>query len=71
MWLEGRKKMLLVHFIIWLDNCSAQNKNWALYTMLTKTVNEAFGPDEVILRYLTAGHTHMDADSVHGHMEKN
>ena len=27
------------HFIFWADNCTAQNKNWLLYTALCAEVN--------------------------------
>ena len=32
------------HFIIWADNCTAQNKNWWLYTTLVSEVNRLAGP---------------------------
>ena len=58
-------------FIFWLDNCASQNKNWSLYTMFTKLVNSTRGtPSEIVVKYLVAGHTHMDADTIHGHIEK-
>lgn len=58
------------HFIFWADNCSAQNKNWYLFTALVVAVNTPDGPDEIKICYLTKGHTHMSADSVHGNIEK-
>ena len=58
-------------FIFWLDNCSAQNKNWTLYSMLLMLVNSTReSPSEITLKYLVPGHTHMLADSVHGQIEK-
>ena len=59
-------------FIFWLDNCASQNKNWSFYTMLCKLVNSSStcSPSEITVKYLVAGHTHMDADSIHGHVEK-
>ena len=58
------------HFIFWLDNCSAQNKNWVLYSVLITLINRPEGPQSITLRYLVPGHTHMAADSIHGHIEK-
>jgi len=58
------------HFVFWLDNCSSQNKNWLLYSMMLLLVNETDGPQDITLRYLVPGHTHMAADSCHGHIEK-
>ena len=58
-------------FVFWLDNCSAQNKNWALYSMLVMLMNSTReSPSEICLKYLVPGHTHMLADSVHGQIEK-
>jgi len=34
------------------------------------TKNTFSGPLSVTLRYLVPGHTHMAADSIHGHIEK-
>ncbi|XP_031343193.1 uncharacterized protein LOC116170790 [Photinus pyralis] len=58
------------HLVIWLDNCSAQNKNWCLYSFLVYIVNS----DEVRLqslelRYFEPGHTFMAADSFHHRVE--
>ena len=57
-------------FIFYADNCSAQNKNWTLFTALTAEVNrDATGPKTVTLRYLQKGHTFMSADSYHANVE--
>lgn len=57
---------------IWLDNCAAQNKNWALYSFFVYYVNS----NECILKsikikYLETGHTFMSADSFHHQVEKS
>lgn len=52
--------------VFWADNCSAQNKNWTLFTALTCCVNAEWGPHEVCIKFLERGHTFMKADSVHG-----
>ena len=58
-------------FVFWLDNCSGQNKNWALYSMFLKLVNmNSSTLSEVTLKYLVPGHTHMLADAIHGQIEK-
>lgn len=57
-------------FTFWADKCTSQNKNWIIYSSLVHIVNQKIGPQEVIIRYLTKGHTHMSADSVHGNIEK-
>ena len=56
--------------ILWADNCSGQNKNWTLYTALVQVVNAEWGPSEITIKYLEAGHTYMGADSVHGNVGK-
>ncbi|CAH1122987.1 unnamed protein product [Ceutorhynchus assimilis] len=57
-------------FIFWADNYSAQNKNWVLYTSLVTEVNRVTGPNQITIRYLTKGHTHMSADGIHGNSEQ-
>ena len=54
------------YIIFWADNCTAQNKNWTLFTAMTWCVNQVWGPKSIIIRYLEKGHTFMRADSVHG-----
>ena len=56
-------------FIFWMDNCSSQNKNWVLYTSLVMMVNREEGPKRITLKYLTKGHTHNAADSIHDNIE--
>lgn len=55
--------------VFWSDNCCAQNKNRILFSALVNIVNLENGPDEVIIKYLTKGHTHMSADGIHGNIE--
>ena len=52
-------------FYIGADNCSAQNKNWTLYTALTAEVNKENGPRLVTIKYFEPGHTFMSVDSFH------
>jgi len=52
--------------VFWADNCSAQNKNWTLFTALTCCVNAEWGPSEICIKFLERRHTFMKADSVHG-----
>ena len=61
--------------VIWLDNCSGQNKCWTLYTTLVAFVNCSLnsgvaGPEKVTLKYFTVGHTFMSADNFHRLVEK-
>ena len=59
------------HFIFWADNCSAQNKNWWLYTLLVNEVNGKYSASEsIILKYFEPGHTFMSADSFHHLIEQ-
>ena len=59
------------HVVYWLDNCTAQNKNWALYTMLVTLVNSGqYDFNDVTLKYFEPGHTFMSADSVHAGVER-
>ena len=56
--------------VIWVDNCSGQNKNWTLYTPLVTLVNLDAGPNEIILKYFEKGHTFMTCDSFHHKIEQ-
>lgn len=55
---------------VWLDNCAAQNKNWALFSFFVYIVNS---PDvrlnNLLVRYFEPGHTFMSADSFHHQVE--
>ena len=54
-----------------LDNCSAQNKNWYLYTALLNEVNaEGECTSSVTLKYFEPGHTFMSTDDFHHQMEQ-
>jgi len=58
--------------VIWADNCSAQNKNWTLYTALNLLVNDSEnGYEDIELQYLEPGHTFMAADSFHAQVERS
>lgn len=57
-------------FTFFMDNCTAQNKNWTIFTAMVDEVNKDDGPDEIIFRYFEKGHTFMSADSFHHQVEK-
>jgi hypothetical protein len=51
---------------IYADNCFAQNKQWALFSMLLRVVNcDLIAAKKISLKFLEAGHTYMSADSHH------
>ena len=55
---------------LWVDNCSAQNKNWTLFTTLCQLVNDPTNKCETItLKYFEPGHTFMAADAFHKRVE--
>lgn len=60
----------VMKFIFWVDNCSAQNKNWTLFTSFVCFVNSNWGPEEITLKYFEPGHSEMAADSVHGRISQ-
>ena len=54
-------------FIFWADNCGGHNKNWFLFTVFVKCVNNAdWNVSLIRMKYLHKGHTYMKADSLHG-----
>ena len=59
--------------LIYPVNCSAQNKNWYLFTLLTSLVNAQDMPtlNSITLKYFERGHTFMSADSYHHSVEKS
>ena len=57
---------------LWVDNCSGQNKNWALFCFLVYIVNSSETLTDVIrLKFFEPGHTFMSADSFHHQVEKS
>ena len=55
---------------IWADNCTAQNKNWTIFTMLAYLVNSnKIAAKSITINYFEPGHTFMAADSVHAEVE--
>ncbi|KAG5858346.1 hypothetical protein JTB14_029657 [Gonioctena quinquepunctata] len=58
------------NIIIWLDNCAAQNKNWALFSYFVYAVNSnELNVELLTIKYFQAGHTFMSADSFHHQVE--
>lgn len=44
---------------IWVDNCSAQNKNWTFFSFLVFAVNSSeIAAEEIIIRYFEPGHSY-------------
>lgn len=57
---------------IWLDNCSAQNKNWAILCFFIYIVNSSdVSLFDLEIKYFEPGHTFMSADSFHHQVEKS
>lgn len=55
---------------IWCDNCTAQNKNWALFSFLVYIINSSeIAAESVTLKFLEKGHTFMAADNFHHQVE--
>ena len=57
---------LFEKFVFCTDNCSGQNKNWFLYTLLVNEANRISGTvNESVIKYFEPGHTSMSTDSFH------
>jgi len=55
----------------WLDNCSAQNKNWCLISFFVYIVNsQEISADEIEIYFFESGHTYMSADWFHHQCEE-
>lgn len=60
------------HVVLWLDNCSAQNKNWCLFCFFVFMVNTNETALKTLeIKYFQSGHTFMAADSFHHQVEKS
>lgn len=58
--------------VLWLDNCSSQNKNWCLFTFLVYIINsDDIAAKEIVLNYFQPGHSFMSADSFHHQVEQS
>ncbi|KAK3775298.1 hypothetical protein RRG08_030967 [Elysia crispata] len=58
-------------FILWGDNCSAQDKNRTFFSFLATAVNsQDISADEITFKYLKSSHTFTAADSVHHNIER-
>ncbi len=58
------------HCTFWVDNCSAQNKNWCLLSSLVCLVNgDTTSMEDITLKYFEKGHLFMSADSFHHGVE--
>lgn len=56
--------------IIWTDNCTSQNKNWALISSLIYLINtDEIGINKLHVKYFEPGHSFMSADSFHHQVE--
>ena len=60
----------VTHMIMYSDCCSGQNRNQFLTAALWKFVQSQKTIKHVENKYLESGHTHMEADSVHGSIER-
>lgn len=82
--IAGRKKedliscyhsFLLYHrnadtITVWCDNCTAQNKCWALFCFMVYIVNsKEIAANSITMKFLEKGHTFMSADSFHHQVE--
>lgn len=55
---------------IWLDNCAAQNKNWALFSFFIYIINSDLVSLQTLnIKYFQSGHTFMSSDSFHHQVE--
>ena len=62
----------VTNYIFWADNCSAQNKNWHLFTLFTIVANGKDVPhlNSITMKDFEKGHTFMSADTNHHLVEK-
>lgn len=55
---------------IWSDNCTSQNKCWALFSFMVYIINSnEVAAESITMKFLEKGHTFMSADSFHHQVE--
>ena len=65
---QERDFMNIVYF---MENCTAQNKNWTLFTSMVAIINTSdISAETSAFKFLEAGHTLMSADSIQAEVEK-
>ena len=57
------------NYVMWLDNCAGQNKNWTVYTKLANYVNSPNAPKSITLKYVVVGHRFMSPDNSYHQIE--
>lgn len=56
--------------MLWAENCSSQNKNWALLSFLLNIINsDLIATNTIEIKYFEPGHTFMSADQFHHQVE--
>lgn len=65
-----KKKSDVKNIILWMDNCTAQNKNWGLLSFLLSVMDfEETTIETITFRFFEPGHTFMAADNFHHQVE--
>lgn len=65
------KERDIKHVVYWVDNCSAENKNWCLFSSLVSLVNSnTISTEDITLKFFEPGHKFMSADSFHHGLEQ-
>lgn len=55
---------------LWCDNCTSQNKCWALFSFMVYIINSnEIAAESITMKFLERGHTFMSADSFHHQVE--
>ena len=63
---SSRGRGMQKSFILWGNNCSAQNNDWIFSSFLATAVNsQDISANEITFKYFETGHTFKAADSVH------
>lgn len=60
------------HFVLWVDNGAARNKNWSFMSFLVNIVNShLIAAESITIKYFELGHSFMSADHFHHQVEKS
>lgn len=59
------------HLTMYSDTCEGQNKNTNMTIMCMKALRDSATLETIAHKFLVLGHTHMESDTDHSHIEKN
>lgn len=70
-WLENNVSDKVIELTIWSDNCPSQNRNILMIMCYFWALRRKPSLQVINHKFLSRGHTHLEADSIHSVIERN